>query len=39
MRDYRLSPAYELLNSRIHIDDKEFVLDDGLLPENLAQGK
>lgn len=37
--DYRLSPAYDLLNSRIHIDDKDFSLDDGLLPGNLAQGK
>jgi serine/threonine-protein kinase HipA len=37
--DYRLSPAYDLLNSRIHIDDKDFALDDGLLPRNLAQGK
>lgn len=37
--DYRLSPAYDLLNSRIHIDDKDFALDDGLLPGNLALGK
>ena len=27
------------LNSRIHIDDKDFALDDGLLPANVAQGK
>lgn len=39
MRDYRLSPAYDLLNSRIHIQDKDFALDDGLLPPNLTQGK
>lgn len=37
--DYRLSPAYDLLNSRIHIRDKDFALDDGLLPKNLVQGK
>jgi serine/threonine-protein kinase HipA len=37
--DYRLSPAYDLLNSRIHTDDKDFALDDGLLPKYLAQGK
>jgi len=37
--DYRLSPAYDLLNSRIHIDDKDFALDEGLLPRNIAQGK
>lgn len=39
MGDYRLSPAYDLLNSRIHIEDKDFALDDGLLPRNLGQGK
>lgn len=39
MGDYRLSPAYDLLNSRIHLEDKDFALDDGLLPGNLAQGK
>ncbi len=37
--DYRLSPAYDLLNSRIHIEDNDFALEDGLLPRNLAQGK
>ena len=36
--DYRLSPAYDMLNSRIHINDNDFALDDGLLPKNLAQG-
>lgn len=39
MGDYRLSPAYDLLNSRIHIADKDFALDDGLLPKNMAKGK
>ncbi len=39
MGDYRLSPAYDLLNSRIHIKDNDFALDDGLLPKKLAQGK
>ena len=37
--DFKLSPAYDLLNSRIHINDNDFALDDGLLPKNLAQGK
>lgn len=37
--DYRLSPAYDLLNSRIHVSDKDFALDDGLLPRNLTKGK
>jgi serine/threonine-protein kinase HipA len=37
--DYRLSPAYDLLNSRMHVSDTDFALDDGLLPRNLGQGK
>lgn len=37
--DFKLSPAYDLLNSRLHIDDKDFALNEGLLPPNLAQGK
>jgi len=37
--DYRLSPAYDLLNSRMHIEDSDFALQDGLLPRNLSQGK
>lgn len=37
--DYRLSPAYDLLNSRLHIEDKDFALDEGLLPANLVKGK
>lgn len=37
--DYKLSPAYDLLNSRIHIADKDFALDDGLLPPAHAKGK
>ena len=37
--DFKLSPAYDLLNSRIHIDDNDFALEEGLLPPNLAQGK
>lgn len=39
MGDYRLAPGYDLLNTRIHIKDKDFALEDGLLPKNLAQGK
>jgi serine/threonine-protein kinase HipA len=37
--DYRLSPAYDLLNSSLHINDRDFALDDGLLPKKMAQGK
>ena len=36
--DYRLSPTYDLLNSRYPIDDKDFALEDGLLPARLGQG-
>jgi len=39
MGDFILSPAYDLLNSRIHIKDRDFALEDGLLPRNLAQEK
>ena len=39
MGDFKLSPAYDLLNSSIHIEGNEFALKDGLLPKNLAQGK
>jgi serine/threonine-protein kinase HipA len=39
MGDFMLSPIYDLLNSRIHIEDRDFALEDGLLPRNLAQGK
>jgi serine/threonine-protein kinase HipA len=37
--DFRLSPAYDLLNSRIHIKDGPFALEDGLLPKNETRGK
>lgn len=37
--DYRLSPAYDLVNSRIHIRDSDFALHDGLLPSSIARGK
>ena len=36
--DYRLSPAYDLLNTRIHIEDSDFAFDDALLPKNIANG-
>lgn len=28
--DFRLTPAYDLLNTRIHVDDTDFALDKGL---------
>lgn len=37
MGDHRLSPAYDLLNTRIHVEDSDFALDDGLLPKKKAQ--
>ncbi|WP_425236065.1 type II toxin-antitoxin system HipA family toxin [Ulvibacterium sp.] len=37
--DFKLSPAYDLLNSRIHIEDRDFALEDGLLPPDKMSGK
>lgn len=37
--DFRLSPAYDLLNTRMHVNDSDFALDDGLLPKNISSGK
>lgn len=37
--DFKLSPAYDLINSRIHINDSDFALEQGLLPPKDAQGK
>ena len=39
MGDFRLSPAYDLLNSRIHISDRDFALEEGLIPKSIAHGK
>ena len=36
--DFKLSPAYDLLNSRIHIEDKDFALIEGLIPARMGQG-
>ena len=32
--DYRLSPAYDLINTRIHVHDTDFALDKGLFADN-----
>jgi serine/threonine-protein kinase HipA len=32
--DYLLSPAYDLLNTRIHVDDSDFALDKGLFADD-----
>ena len=37
--DFKLSPAYDLLNTKIHIEDSEFALKDGLLPKSISKGK
>jgi serine/threonine-protein kinase HipA len=31
--DYLLSPAYDLINTRIHVDDADFALDKGLFAD------
>lgn len=31
--DYMLSPAYDLVNTRIHVDDTDFALDNGLFKD------
>jgi len=36
--DYRLSPAYDLLNTGIHIEDSVFALNEGLVSKNIAKG-
>ena len=37
--DFKLSPAYDLLNTKIHIEDADFALKDGLLPKSNSKGK
>jgi serine/threonine-protein kinase HipA len=32
--DYFLSPAYDLINTRIHVDDTDFALDKGLFADD-----
>lgn len=39
MGDFLLSPAYDLLNSRIHVEDSDFALEEGLLPKPISHGK
>lgn len=31
--DYLLSPAYDLINTSIHVQDEDFALQDGLMPK------
>ncbi len=37
--DFKLSPTYDLLNTKIHIEDTDFALKDGLLPKSISKGK
>ena len=37
--DYRLAPAYDLLNTELHIEGPRFALNEGLLPAREAGGK
>lgn len=34
--DYALTPAYDLLNTAIHVQDEDFALDVGLFENNKA---
>lgn len=37
--DFTLSPAYDLLDTRIHVDDPDFALEGGLFADNFRSGK
>ncbi|WP_312351772.1 HipA domain-containing protein [Empedobacter sp.] len=37
--DFKLSPAYDLLNTKIHIEDVDFALKEGILPKSISSGK
>ena len=32
--DYIMTPAYDLLNTSIHVDDSDFALQEGLMPKD-----
>ena len=32
--DYLLSPAYDLMNTALHVDDEDFCLSEGLMPKS-----
>jgi serine/threonine-protein kinase HipA len=32
--DFRVSPAYDLINTRLHVEDSDFALDRGLFADN-----
>jgi len=37
--DYILSPAYDLINTKIHVDDSDFALDKGLFADDYKSDK
>lgn len=37
--DYLLSPAYDLINTRLHVDDSDFALDKGLFADDFKSSK
>jgi serine/threonine-protein kinase HipA len=37
--DYLLSPAYDLINTRLHVDDTDFALSKGLFADNFKSGQ
>ena len=37
--DYLLSPAYDLINTKLHVDDSDFALDKGLFADNYKSTK
>ncbi|MCB0521896.1 MAG: HipA domain-containing protein [Lewinellaceae bacterium] len=36
--DYLLSPAYDLINTKLHVDDTDFALDKGLFADGFKSG-
>lgn len=36
--DYILSPAYDLINTKIHVDDSDFALEKGLFKDDFKSG-
>ncbi len=37
--DYILSPAYDLVNTRMHVDDADFTMDKGLFADNFKSAQ
>ncbi len=37
--DYFISPAYDLVNTKLHVDDSDFALDKGLFADNFKSGE